>query len=145
MLSNVMWYMCMWFLVIPLYNDMVMISKFSFSLDVNFFELIQYRFRRQSDFKWCLRDIYDGTIYSERSDFFSSPYNISFTLNYDGAPKFKSSNMQIWPIQLCINELPPILRYMHLICVWLWEAWLPYTCTYFGHLHAILYWVEMYI
>ena len=57
-------------------------------------------------------DIYDGRVYQERHEFFSDPYNISFSLNYDGAPKFKSSNMQIWPIQLCINELPPKLRYV---------------------------------
>ena len=24
-------------------------------------------------------------------------------MNYDGAPKFKSSGMQVWPVQLCIG------------------------------------------
>ena len=32
-------------------------------------------------------------------------------LNYDGALKFKSSTMQVWPIQLRVNELPTTLRY----------------------------------
>ena len=50
-----------------------------------------------------LSDIYDG---EEYQDFFESPYNISFALNFDGAPKFKSSSVQVWPIQLYVNELP---------------------------------------
>ena len=79
------------------------------NLDENFVKLLQYRFERDHDMS-NICDIYDGQIYKERSTFFASPYNISFTLNSDGAPKFKSSNMQIWPIQLWINELPPLVR-----------------------------------
>ena len=61
-----------------------------------------------------LNDIYDGEGYKESSNLLSasSCLNISFTLNYDGAPKFKSSNTQIWPVQLIINELPPLARYV---------------------------------
>ena len=58
-------------------------------------------------------DIYDGVVYRESSDLLSlssQHFNISFTLNYDGAPKFKSSNTKIWPVQLSINELPPLAR-----------------------------------
>ena len=58
----------------------------------------------------AIADIYDGSIYKEHSYFFSDPYNLSFSINYDGAPKFKSSKMQIWPLQICINEIPPKLR-----------------------------------
>lgn len=79
-------------------------------LDVKFVELLKYRFKQHLEDGYML-DIYDGCVYQEQHEFFSDPYNISFSLNYDGAPKFKSSNMQIWPIQLCINELPPKLRY----------------------------------
>ena len=78
-------------------------------LDVKFVELLKYRFKRHLEDGFML-DIYDGCVYQEQHEF-SDPYNISFSLNYDGAPKFKSSNMQIWPIQLCINELPPKLQY----------------------------------
>ena len=85
--------------------------RFFHYLDPNFVYLIHYRFRRNKTFEASLCDIYDGSVYKEHSSFFSKSYNISFTLNYDGAPKFKSSNMQIWPVQLCINELPPKLRY----------------------------------
>ena len=76
--------------------------------DSNFVKLLQYRFERFTSDNIC--DIFDGDIYKERSHVFSSKHNLSFTLNYDGAPKFRSSSMQIWPIQLKINELPPILR-----------------------------------
>ena len=75
---------------------------------MKFVQLLKYRFERTMGH---IGDIYDGLIYQEQASFFDNPYNLSFTLNYDGAPKFKSSNMQIWPIQLSINELPPKLRY----------------------------------
>ena len=52
----------------------------------------------------CCEDIYDGEMYKRHSDFLSQPYNLSFSVNYDDAPKFKSSGVQIWPIQLIINE-----------------------------------------
>ena len=78
--------------------------------DTHFLQQLQYRFERQHP-ESHLSDIYDGQIYGDASAFFCGRYNVSFTLNYDGAPKLKSSNMQIWPIQLHINELPPILRW----------------------------------
>ena len=81
-------------------------------VDQRFVELLLYRFTEVDDSTNDLKDIYSGDIYKESSDFFSYPYNFSFTLNFDGAPKFKSSTMQIWPIQLCINELPPLSRYV---------------------------------
>lgn len=59
------------------------------------------------------RDIYDGSIYRSyfnNSGPLSSPNNISFTMNTDGAPVFKSSKMSLWPIYLMINELPYKLR-----------------------------------
>ena len=33
-------------------------------------------------------------------------YNVSFSINTDGIPVFKSSKMALWPIFLMINELP---------------------------------------
>ena len=45
-----------------------------------------------------LSDIFDGDVYKEMSPFFHSKFNISFALNFDGAPVFKSSDMQIWPV-----------------------------------------------
>ena len=71
-------------------------------------------------------DIYDGEVYKASSDLLSvcNNLNISFTLNYDGVPKFKSSNTQIWPVQLSINELPPSVRYIHcqiIIIIWIMD------------------------
>ena len=40
----------------------------------------------------------------------SSPDNLSFVLNTDGAPVFKSSKVSIWPVFLVINELPFKIR-----------------------------------
>ena len=71
--------------------------------------LLEYRFR-------CVRklgifsDIYDGEEYVKQSEFFESPYNVSFALNFVGAPKFKSSSVQVWPVMLHLNELPPHIR-----------------------------------
>ena len=57
-----------------------------------------------------LSDIYDGSEYARHSEYFHEMYHLSFALNFDGAPKFKSSSVQIWPIQLYLNELPPHIR-----------------------------------
>ena len=80
-------------------------------LDVEFLNAIRYRFSRTPK-EGCLSDIYDGEVYQQHSEFFKCEYNMSFTFNFDGAPKFKSSTMQIWPIQLFINELPPSMLYV---------------------------------
>ena len=58
-----------------------------------------------------IQDVYDGRLYTDEHDFFSCKYNLSLTMNYDGAPKFRSSGMQVWPVQFIINELPPQIRY----------------------------------
>ena len=83
-----------------------------FHIDNTFVRLLQCRLKRS----YCssdsaMRDIYDGSIYKGDSEFFSNPNNLSFIMNFDGAPEFKSSTMQIWPIQMLINELPPLARY----------------------------------
>lgn len=56
-----------------------------------------------------LSDIYDGLLYKrlfQNDGILSSPNNLSFSLNTDGAPLFKSSNISIWPVYMLINELP---------------------------------------
>ena len=59
-------------------------------------------------------DIKDGYVYQQMisSGFLSNPHNISFQLNTDGVPVFKSSGCSFWPIHLLINELPPSTRYL---------------------------------
>ena len=43
-------------------------------------------------------------------EFLSSCSNISFCLKTDGVSLFKSSKVELWPIWLEINELPPKIR-----------------------------------
>lgn len=40
----------------------------------------------------------------------TNPANLSFMINTDGVALFRSSNKDIWPIFLTINELPPSVR-----------------------------------
>eukprot|EP00731_Ephydatia_muelleri_P035226 Em0106g11a len=57
--------------------------------------------------------IFGGTEYKKRTvpgEFLSSCRNISFCLNTDGVSLFKSSKVELWPIWLEINELPPKMR-----------------------------------
>ena len=77
--------------------------------DPEFAPLLEYRFCREQEFG-ILSDIYDGDEYENHSEFFESHYNVSFSLNFDGAPKFKSSSVQVWPVMLYLNELPPHIR-----------------------------------
>lgn len=77
----------------------------------NFTKLLQQRFSRKKSSANNIEDIYDGELYKSLSkdggvlsDRF--PHNISFTLNTDGVPLFKSSKFSIWPVYLMINELP---------------------------------------
>ena len=78
-----------------------------------FYEKLKYRFNRNCDSN-NLYDIYDGDIYKKHFDSggqLADFSNISFVLNTDGVPIFKSSNISIWPVFLIINELGPKLRY----------------------------------
>lgn len=84
------------------------ISTFFF-VDPEFPYLLGYCFHREQK-HGILSDVYDGQEYCEHGEFFESQYNVSFALNFDSAPKFKSSSVQVWPIQLYLNELPPHVR-----------------------------------
>ena len=75
----------------------------------SFYDLVQYRFGRDSR-PGELQDVYDGRLYKMQHKFFMCKNNIPLNLNYDGASKFQSSGMQVWPIQFVINELPPNVR-----------------------------------
>ena len=89
-----------------------------------------------------IEDICDGELYKSLSDrgVLSSelPYNVSFTLNTDGVPVFKSSNMSIWPVYLTINELPYNKRKLKsnmLLCgLWFGHS-KPFMATFMEPLH----------
>ena len=76
-----------------------------------FYETFQHRFTRpKTD---TIRGIYDGSVYrhlSQDGNILGSPDNISFVMNSNGTPVFKSSKVSIWPVFLIINELPSNLR-----------------------------------
>ena len=95
--------------------DNVMIYYYMINCtEPSFHDLVQHRFCRDSKLQ-ILQDVYDGRVYMMHEGFFKCKHNISLNLNYDGAPKFKSSGMQVWPIQFIINELPPNVRYVHFL------------------------------
>ncbi|CAL1685139.1 unnamed protein product [Lasius platythorax] len=73
-----------------------------------FFEKLQWRFRRSVPSEGVITDIYDGQLYQAwvNNGFLSDPRNISFSWYTDGIPVFKSSKISIWPVYLTINELP---------------------------------------
>lgn len=81
----------------------------------DFKENIKAKYKRIKKNNNNIEDIYDGELYkklSEPGGVLSSDYplNVSFTINTDGIPIFKSSKMSIWPVFLMINELPFDIR-----------------------------------
>ena len=77
----------------------------------NFVHQLSNRFTRIKKSENNIEDIYDSDIYKsfvKNNGPLSSkhPFNISFLLNTDGVPIFKSSKMSIWPLYMIINELP---------------------------------------
>ncbi|KAK3085913.1 hypothetical protein FSP39_010520, partial [Pinctada imbricata] len=95
-----------YFLEIPIENQL----KNLFA-QKGFYDRLQDRHKKK--FNGIYEDIYHGTLYRNLFDNdgpLSSLDNLSFVLNTDGAPVFKSSKVSIWPIYLVINELPYKLR-----------------------------------
>ena len=76
------------------------IDNYFFIPDATFFELLQHGFKVATNSKGIC-DIYDGQIYRERSTFYSNPWNISVTLNYDGAPKLSPLNAAMASADVC--------------------------------------------
>ena len=50
--------------------------------------------------------VYDGEQYKKHFVFLSHHSHVSFTCNSDGVVIFRSSKVELWPVWLCINELP---------------------------------------
>lgn len=81
-------------------------------------ESLKYRYNRKKSDINTVEDIYDGIQYQKLSSangFLDKWYNMSFTLNTNGAQVSNSSNASCWPIYLQINELPPHLRKRHML------------------------------
>ena len=80
----------------------------SFFARDTFYDDIQHRFTRVKSSDDVITDIYDGLLYKELCEkgILNCKDNISFLMNTDGVPVFKSSKVSIWPVYLIINELP---------------------------------------
>ena len=88
-----------------------------FFMDEEFLELMskEYSKRINNLGNEGLADVWSGKDYKQflkTGQFLSKKWNISFTLNTDGVHKYRSSSSgNIWPVFLCINELPKEYRY----------------------------------
>lgn len=69
-----------------------------------------------------ISDIHDGHIFKKIETEFLHSFNLSLTLNTDGAKVFQSSTKSLWPIQLIQNYLHPRIRFLstNIIVVGLW-------------------------
>ena len=71
------------------------------------FYSLQHCFHREKKNRNNVEDIFDGVLYRNvcKKGILSSPDNVSFLMNTDGVPVFKSCKVSIWPVYLIINEL----------------------------------------
>lgn len=95
-----------YFLHVPVINQIR-----SFFSHAGFYVSLQRRFTKQT--MGQLKDVYDGYLYQNMckdNGQLSESENVSFLLNTDGAPVFKSSKFSIWPVFLSINEVDLKLR-----------------------------------
>ena len=70
-------------------------------------------------------DLLNGEVYKKLSSehaFLKMEESITFLFNTDGVALYSSSKVNIWPIYLVINELPPKLRFSRQNMV-LWGVW----------------------
>ena len=74
---------------------------------------IQSQKAKVSKSNGLIHDIIDGKKYQElckHGRFLHEKSNISFVFNTDGVCLYKSSKIEIWPVYLAINEVPPKAR-----------------------------------
>lgn len=76
-----------------------------------FVQLLNHRFSRIKINPDNIEDVYDGELYKAAGEILACALNISLMWNSDGISPYKSSNFQIHPFYLTINELPPHLRF----------------------------------
>ena len=72
-----------------------------------------------------IRDIIDGTEYKklkENGGFLTKNDNLTLLFNTDGIPLCKSSKVNIWPVFLAVNELPPEERFAKKNMI-MWGLW----------------------
>ncbi|XP_075534634.1 uncharacterized protein LOC142568670 [Dermacentor variabilis] len=68
-----------------------------------------------------MSDITDGSQYRvTREKVGMAAHDLTVTVNCDGSPVFNSSKYSIWPVQITLNELPPLLRWKNVMMPLLW-------------------------
>lgn len=93
------------FIYIPLKNQIIQSLKLNWS----YIE----RFNEEDLNTDSISDVHSAYFLRDLNDLFSKTNTniISLMLNADGANKFKSNLLSVWPIQLVQNYLPPEIRY----------------------------------
>ena len=75
-----------------------------------FHKLLEKRLELDND-PHVISDVYSGKLHRDLvKEGFLNRDSVSFLMNTDGGPLFKSSNISIWPCLLIINELPFVER-----------------------------------
>ena len=72
-----------------------------------------------------MEDVYDGSLHQSKcgpGGFLSKEYNLSLKLNTDGVAVFHSSQYGVWPLFFLVNELPPLLRYVKNIIMYVIQS-----------------------
>lgn len=84
---------------------------------------IEYQIKKSIENNWAhlktrtdsndMTDVCDGEIVKQIEKKIKNSHTTvcSMTLNFDGASRYKSNNLSLWPIQLVQNFLPPSIRY----------------------------------
>ena len=73
-------------------------------------ELLQYPAKRKRVLPEGIEDIFDGHAYQKMKSTHGHGLQITFLINADGVEILKSSNFNLWPVLLLINEFPPYMR-----------------------------------
>ena len=82
---------------------------------------------RSSKTVTSLRDVIDGSMYKDlcrEGRILHKNSNLTCTFNTDRVALYKSSRIEIWPIYVAINEIPPIERFLckNIIMWGLWQG-----------------------
>lgn len=80
-------------------------------IENHFEEIISYRERFVEE-NSVITDIQDAHQFRISQKKHSKTIVLSLTVNTDGAQIFNSASKSVWPIQICLNFLPPQIRYV---------------------------------
>lgn len=80
-----------------------------------------HKFLKANSSSDIISDIHDGRCLREANQRLKlGSYDLNLLWNTDGAPVFKSSKSQLWPLQFTICEIPPDMRHKYVIVAGMW-------------------------